>query len=668
MYFIRTNPLDLLLWLVIFFLLWAGGWLLNLYAFRVRPRESLVAGLASGVVLFIVIANLLTNITSLLPALWTSALAIFGLGVYSARKYHREQGIILASLRAWPELLALGLLLLLFTLINRGLAIFDDYHNLPLLSTMAAGDVPPHFYLNPDFKLSYHYGLHLFATSLLRIGGTYPWSALDISKAIILATTVILGWNWFRRVTRSTTGGTTGTVMMLFGGGTRWLLLFLPAAMGSSLSASIVLLGSAAASGSSLLSVLVKPWKIEGAGPFPFPFAFANGIFSTLNLALGGSGALPILTMILLLVLMQRRWKPISTLLYSLVLASIALSSEHYFAMIWVGLFSALLVSKFLWRKRYPWLPWVIILSLSFMIAASAGGVLTEVARRSLAGLLGQTAISGYGLTGFSLRWPPALQSAHLGSLFLLNSRHLLIALIEVGPALIFAPWVTWWGIKRSKKGDFTYAGLALGALSIFLASLVTIYLERERDISRLPAAALITWLILGFPLLWFAWKKGRKITRMLIACWYAAVIFGGIVIFAIELIAIARPQFTFFVEEPDAMMTRDYWGRLESSAQVLDTAPYRAITVLGLGGGRAYQDFYSPLPERASLSGTPNPKEIADAGYNYLYLDKETWQYMTPEGKSNLAQPCVVLIAEYATESREYRRLLDISSCRINQ
>ena len=115
-------------------------------------------------------------------------------------------------------------------------------------------------------------------------------------------------------------------------------------------------------------------------------------------------------------------------------------------------------------------------------------------------------------------------------------------------------------------------------------------------------------------------------------------------------------------------MMTRDYWGTLGSDAQVLDTAPYRAITVLGLGGGRAYQDFYSPLPERASLSGTPNPKEIADAGYNYLYLDKETWQYMTPEGKSNLARPCVVLIAEFVTESREYRRLLDISSCRINQ
>jgi hypothetical protein len=668
MYFIRTSPLDLLLWLVIFLLLWVGGWLLNLYLFRVRPRESLVAGLASGIVLFIVIANLLANITSLLPALWTSALAIFGVGVYSAWKYRRGQGLIRGSLRAWPELLALGLLLLLFTLINRGMAIFDDYHNLPLLSTMAAGDVPPHFYLNPDFKLSYHYGLHIFAASMLRIGGTYPWSALDISKALILATTVMLGWTWFRRETRSMTGGTTGTILMLFGGGTRWLLLFLPISMGSSLAAGIMLLGSAAASGSNLFSALVKPWNIEGAGSFPFPFAFSNGIFSTINLALGGSGALPIMTVILLLVIVQRRWKPFSTLLYSLVLASFALSSEHYFVMVWVGLVLALLAAKFWWHRMYRWRPWVIILSLSFIIAATSGGVLTEVARRSLAGLLGYTVVSGFGLTGFSLRWLPALQSAHLGSLSLINPRHLLIALIEAGPALILAPWVTWWGFKRSKKGNFAYAGLALGALSIFLVSLFTIYIERERDISRLPAAALITWLILGFPLLWYAWKKGRQITRILIACWYAIVIFGGVVILAIELIAMARPQFTYFVDEPDAMMARDYWGKLEPGTQVLDTAPYRAITVLGLGGGRAYQDFYSPLPKRASLSGTPNPGDIANAGYDYLYLDKETWQLMTPEGKSNLQQPCVVLIAEYVTESREYRRLLDISACRTDQ
>jgi len=60
---------------------------------------------------------------------------------------------------------------------NRGLAILDDYHNLPLVSMIAAGDVPPHFYLNPTNRLAYHYGLHLFSGSLVQQGGLFPWSA-----------------------------------------------------------------------------------------------------------------------------------------------------------------------------------------------------------------------------------------------------------------------------------------------------------------------------------------------------------------------------------------------------------------------------------------------------------------------------------------------------------
>src|SRR5512140_3277252 len=68
-----------------------------------------------------------------------------------------------ADLRAWPQLVVLAGLTLLFVMIGRGLALFDDYWHIPLISVMAAGDIPPHFYLDPTQPMAYHYGLQVLA-------------------------------------------------------------------------------------------------------------------------------------------------------------------------------------------------------------------------------------------------------------------------------------------------------------------------------------------------------------------------------------------------------------------------------------------------------------------------------------------------------------------------
>jgi hypothetical protein len=41
--------------------------------------------------------------------------------------------------------------------------------------------------------------MHLFAASMVRIAGLFPWAALDISKSLSISLTMLLSWLWFRR-------------------------------------------------------------------------------------------------------------------------------------------------------------------------------------------------------------------------------------------------------------------------------------------------------------------------------------------------------------------------------------------------------------------------------------------------------------------------------------
>jgi hypothetical protein len=268
-----------------------------------------------------------------------------------------------------------------------------------------------------------------------------------------------------------------------------------------------------------------------------------------------------------------------------------------------------------------------------------------------------------YGALGFSLRWPPALLSAHLGSLSLLNPGLLLIALAEIGPIILLAPWVTTQAWKQARKGDWVFAGFGLGALVSFLLPLFTRY-GMERDIVRLTAAALIIWLLLGFPLAWFAWQKAGQWLRVVFGGGYVAAILGGITILMTLLIAMPHPQRTYFIQDADAQMSQVLWDRLDLGAQVLDNVPYRSVTIFGRGAGRASLTTYTSLPEWSSLVETADPSKIAQAGYSYIYIDKNWWRNMTDIQREAFTQPCVQKVAEKKTYEDDFRWLLDVKSC----
>ncbi len=353
MYFSRTGqPLDLVLLMLQVFLWGFGGYLLVRNVFRVHKREQIIVGFAVGFLLFMWGGNLLAQILPLNWALWITSGSLFLLGVGSEIKGKSAFRDLLPASQDIPLIIVTGVTFLIFALINRGLAIFDDYHNLPLVSVIASGDVPPHHYLNHDVMLPYHYGLHFISASLMTIGGMFPWSAFDIAKALTTALSISLIWLWFRRHNSRSSFATLGTVVAIFISGTRWLLAFAPLGWLKITSANLSLIGSGASTGSSLLYNLSRNWVIEGGGPIAFPFAYANGIISPVTFMMGGRGTLHVMTLLVLLLLFRSKWSLPAAFCYSIVLATLALSSEVLFVAAFSGITLGLGLSILLFNLR----------------------------------------------------------------------------------------------------------------------------------------------------------------------------------------------------------------------------------------------------------------------------------------------------------------------------
>lgn len=740
MYWLRSvNPIDLLLFLFMTLAWSLGGWLIVKHAFRLRPVERLVSGLATGLLLFISLSNLIAHVLPLPLTFWVAggSILLAGLALAVGAELNRsdKDHLIIATrpsgfpqtpkvfalyredLRQWSQLLALAGLTLVFTLIGRGLALFDDYLHVPLVSVMASGDIPPHFYLNPPERLAYHYGLQVLAANLTRAGDFFPWSAWDVSKALAIALTLSLAWLWVRRLTCSNLAAALGSFLLAFSGGSRFLLLLLPQPALQWVSQQVMLSNSALEGASYLATSLSRPWLADGSGPFPFLFAYHNGIFVPVIFVLGSTGAMPFFTILLMLLLAGRRSFSMSGMVvYSLVFATLALSAEHIFVFLWGGIALGGIIYLIAgrWRKspvnRKLALQWMAILFLSLVFGLVQGAFLTEAVRNLLLRLDGVQSTTGgtYDYFSFALRWPPALDSAHFGALSFLNPGQLIVLLAEVGPALLLAPLATLLAWRRAQRGDGMLAGLGLAALFSFGIAVFFRY-GVERSATRLPAIALWIWILLSYPLLWKFLYLSRSypsgndgsgvegfspvflpaeavlstaaadslkivtrdphqvratFTRTLFVIGYGLTVLGGVVIFAIQMTSIPFPQLTYYINSNDARISQQYWNRLPENAQVLDHIPTRAVALLGRAS-RSNIDFYHPLPYWQALITAPDPAAIAGTGYAYVYMDRTWWISLTPDQQKALQQPCVKTVAAQNPDDGNFRWLLDVRACR---
>jgi hypothetical protein len=145
-------------------------------------------------------------------------------------------------------------------------------------------------------------------------------------------------------------------------------------------------------------------------------------------------------------------------------------------------------------------------------------------------------------------------------------------------------------------------------------------------------------------------------------------VILAGLVLFAIQLIAVPRPVYTEFVTDMDARFYEEYWDRLSpGSAWILDPNSSRALAIFGRQADSLI-NWGVNTPEYLALVENPNPYQVHAAGYRYIYADKDYWKLKAAQ----LEQPCVRILKtiEGVKQARsgsvpDFRRLADLSECR---
>jgi hypothetical protein len=148
MYWFREDTLISAVKLTAYLVLLAGGgWLIARNWFTLHLRERWFAGFAIGIVSNVFLANLLGHFLGAEFAFWLAALLVFGIGAYASLRSKRKIQTDL-SRDVVIQIIVFFLLVGVITLIGRGLGIFDDRKNLSIISTIAAGDIPPHFYMN----------------------------------------------------------------------------------------------------------------------------------------------------------------------------------------------------------------------------------------------------------------------------------------------------------------------------------------------------------------------------------------------------------------------------------------------------------------------------------------------------------------------------------------
>lgn len=641
--------------------LWTvGGWWLALSAFNLRRNELALVGFAVGLVVETLLANLLARLLPLPLAFWAAAgltLALgFGFAIGSGWRSLLRIPILPAH---W---LILVFLTYLFTSIGRGLALFDDYAHLPTLSIMATGDIPPHFSLDPSIPYGYHYFLMLFGAQLMRIADLLPWTALDFSRGLSFAMAMLLAGVWVQRLTHNAFAGFLGGVLAAFGMGTRWLLLLLPPGVVASLGQGVQMIGSGLSSGPDLATALTSGWGIDGSGPIPFPFAFVNGIYGPGVLGfLGPNGLIDAAVGFAILLTFNRwyNWRgPLVTVLLS---AASGLLGETGLVL---GLASWLILTViYVLRTRSLRLPhslwqWWLVLLAGGLLGVLQGGAWTELIRGWVEG-----ARTSYQTIGFAMTWTPVIVSSHLGVLLLLDPAQLLIALMEIGPILLVLPLVCIWGGKAFRAGRWYEAAAVIsGVITLGMVLVQFTGSTGVRNTSRLYGFIGVCALF-AVPVTW-RWAVHRSaVLKAVVSAIGLVIITGGLVLFAVELVAVQKPILSTFITDLDARMYKNYWNRLEPAALVFDPDPFRAPTVLGRPTNSSVT-WFQKKREWEVLADAPDPVDLRAAGYRYVYLDNKYWDQLPERYQARLNDPCVQVIQVYEDWKHDWRSLLDIGGC----
>lgn len=672
MYWLRVeSPFTFLIWLATAALWILGGWSLATHAFRLEARERLMVGFGLGLASYLWFANLVGRWLPPSAGFVVAALLVFALGLAFAWKGERPR-LDFNDLRHWRWIvLALALAWLLARL-ARGLAIFDDRKNLSIVSTMAAGDIPPHHYMNSADFFAYHYGFQLLGASLVRLGGLLPWSAYDASKAVVGAYTLVLVGLFARRYVSTARAAAIVAGAVALSTGTRYLLLLAPAPLMAALDPLVVVRSLDEVAGMPLSQALLQGLVLDDGPPAPFLYAFMNGIGWPLVMAVhAGPSTLSFALLLLAWMVVPRAKTPAAIGVLAILFALWAMVWESSYGLM---LLAGLLAAYWAWKPRQGACSGArgasLALAISLPLALVQGGTITEKARQLLlapgspAGSAGDPASLG----GFALRWPPAIYSGHLSALSIASPLELLVAVLELGPVVLFTPWITAWAWRRFRQGDWMAGVVVASAWLGFLLPIFFSY-EYDRDIVRFTKHGLLVWTLALALMLWESSPGWGPRLRASAAAALALMAFGGLAVFGTELSAAAASVLTEEgVTGLDARMARQAWDRLPPGSQVFDPQSWRATMVTGrltrVVASNVSYDYEHSL-QWENLRANPTVEGFLQGGFRYVYVDEAWWAGLSESSRAALSADCVRLVAEAVDEERrQFRRLIGLEGC----
>lgn len=650
-----------------------GGWLIATHAFRLEERERLLVGFGLGMAMYLWFVNLIGHWVGATPTFITAAFLVLGAGLVFAWKGDRPL-LHRSDLRAWPWIVVGLILMVFFARLARGMGIFDEPKNLSIVSTMAAGDIPPHHYLNSAVNFAYHYGFQLLGASLVRLGGLLPWSAFDLSKAITGAYLFLLLALFAKRYLNFRWAGPLVAGIMAFVTGTRFMLFLVPAGFMTQLNEVIKVRSPDAVVGLSLSQAILQGVVLDDGPPAPFLFAYMDGFGWPLVMALQIGPSVVSFIILLLACLLAPRMKNWVSLLVLVIIFS-------FWAMVWessYGLFliaGLLLAINSIWRqgkKMEEWVKWTILaLFFSIPFALLQGGATSEIFRKMVFGP-GSSVLAIPGepasLGGFALRWPPAIVSKHLGSLEIFSPPELFVAILELGPVLLFTPWITRWAWRRYRQGDWMLGTAVISAWLGFILPIFFSY-EYDRDIVRFTEHGLWIWSMILIIMTIEQASSQSKIFTSLACGGLGLMLIGGFVVAGSELSAASQ---TVLSEQGisylDSYVARDVWDQLPPESEVFDSIPWRATMITGrltrvVYGNMSYN--YGRSLEWEALRGDPTVERFLEKGFRYVYIDGSWWKSLSEVARASLSAPCVQVVTEQVDGERgDFRRLVDLGQC----
>ena len=671
MYWFRDSSyLGIFLWSACALMWSIGGTWLTTALFNLQKHESPILGFGVGLVIYLWLANILGHFLSPDLAFLLPAPVILLLGFITKRRNPKKgNGISLRIIlvQAFIFLILTGF----FTLIGRGLAIFDERKNLSLISLMANGDIPPHNPLNPLTFYQYHYGSQLLGASLVKLGRFFPWSAFDISKGIYWALTILLIYILVRRFTQKGWVALLLTSIYPFLTGTRYLLMLLPENFLAKLDSKVTLLGSSQDMGLPFSKAIFVNWVIGGGPPTAYPYGFINGILKPLIMSHSGTETLALAIVLIIWLLISTKSTSNAKWILGILFAHLALTWETTYGLLALAVACIFIIHLINRKKTDDAALRTLVVAgiISIPIVLLQGGTIHEILKNSITGSFSTTPtihaeISEGGM--FTFNWPPVIFSGHLGGLSLFDPAQLIVGLCELGPAIFFIPWIWKW-IRKSaephKKSILTILFLS-AVLGLLIPTFLT-YQSSARDITRFSAYGLAILDILLLIFIVENWKTQKILLRILEAFTVGLMAVGGIVVGTVQLSAFSKPVLAEGIDGWDARIGSEVWGKLSKDGWIFDPSSQNWRAAILSGNAALINSSTFTQEDWEDLKENPQIPEFLNNGFAYIYIDEEWWNVLEQEDREEFSQPCIEEVARVENdENGILRRLIKISNC----